>query len=242
MRLILSRKGFDSSVGGVASPIFPDGRLLSLPIPLASAPIRYGDIAWDGTSLAPVVEALTRGRVRGGDPAHLDPDLNAAALPRLQSWGPAFGQVAAAQTHLAAQGVGPGDLFLFFGWFCRASGAPRGWRQCLRIQFELPVDPLRIGPTSDGDGHARDLWIAGSARCPAARRPRVGREHVRRAAAELRDHHAGRWLLPVYRPRHDPGRHRRQQAGAGPAQQRDRRRLRRAAERARLPLKATASR
>ena len=33
MKLILSRKGFDSSCGEQASPIMPDGTLLSLPIP-----------------------------------------------------------------------------------------------------------------------------------------------------------------------------------------------------------------
>jgi len=33
MKIILSRKGFDSSYGGYASPIFPDGSILSLPIP-----------------------------------------------------------------------------------------------------------------------------------------------------------------------------------------------------------------
>jgi len=33
MRVILSRKGFDSSFGGCPSPILPDGTLLSLPIP-----------------------------------------------------------------------------------------------------------------------------------------------------------------------------------------------------------------
>ncbi|RIE11762.1 hypothetical protein SMC3_08215 [Candidatus Cryosericum hinesii] len=33
MRVILSRKGFDSGYGGWASPILPDGRMLSLPIP-----------------------------------------------------------------------------------------------------------------------------------------------------------------------------------------------------------------
>ena len=33
MRIILSRKGFDSSSGGVPSPIFPDGTTLSLFIP-----------------------------------------------------------------------------------------------------------------------------------------------------------------------------------------------------------------
>jgi len=33
MKIILSRKGFDSKNGGIASPILPDGALLSLPIP-----------------------------------------------------------------------------------------------------------------------------------------------------------------------------------------------------------------
>ena len=33
MRVILSRKGFDSQYGGMPSPILPDGTLLSLPIP-----------------------------------------------------------------------------------------------------------------------------------------------------------------------------------------------------------------
>ena len=33
MKIILSRKGFDSSCGGVASPILPGGEIVSLPIP-----------------------------------------------------------------------------------------------------------------------------------------------------------------------------------------------------------------
>jgi len=33
MKVILSRKGFDSQYGGMPSPILPDGTLLSLPIP-----------------------------------------------------------------------------------------------------------------------------------------------------------------------------------------------------------------
>ena len=38
MRLVLSRKGFDSSQasGGCASPILQDGQMLSLPIPTPS--------------------------------------------------------------------------------------------------------------------------------------------------------------------------------------------------------------
>ena len=33
MKIILSRKGFDSGYGKIASPILPDGTLLSMPIP-----------------------------------------------------------------------------------------------------------------------------------------------------------------------------------------------------------------
>ena len=41
-RIILSRKGFDSSSGGVASPIFSDGSLCSLPIPFSGpAPDKF---------------------------------------------------------------------------------------------------------------------------------------------------------------------------------------------------------
>ena len=32
-KIILSRKGFDSTAGGKPSPIFPDGSIFSLPIP-----------------------------------------------------------------------------------------------------------------------------------------------------------------------------------------------------------------
>jgi len=117
VKLILSRKGFDSSSGGVANPILPDGRLVPLPIPDAQAPISYDQIDSPVGKLGPLVEALTRGRVRGDRGAHLDPDLDHGARPRGKAWRPLFGQMGAAQGHLTKQGVGPGDLFLFFGWF-----------------------------------------------------------------------------------------------------------------------------
>lgn len=50
MRIIISRKGFDSKYGGVPSPILPDGRLLSLPIPLADN-LTYSEIRCDGASV-----------------------------------------------------------------------------------------------------------------------------------------------------------------------------------------------
>jgi len=83
MRLILSRKGFDSAPGGVASPIFPDTRLTSLPIPLPGAPKTYAQVAkGPNGGLGPIVEDLTRGAITGAAPTHLDPDLSGLALPR----------------------------------------------------------------------------------------------------------------------------------------------------------------
>lgn len=119
MKLILSRKGFDSSAGGVASPIFPDGTMISLPIPDQLSPIRYRDIELRGHSLGRVVSELTRTRQRPEAGAHLDPDLVASAYPRKPGWRAIFGQAGGEQTVLARDEIGPGDLFLFFGWFRR---------------------------------------------------------------------------------------------------------------------------
>ena len=44
MKVILSRKGFDSSYGGIPSPILPDGRLVSFPIPSPSDCFQLADI------------------------------------------------------------------------------------------------------------------------------------------------------------------------------------------------------
>ena len=120
MKLILSRKGFDSTNGGCPSPIL-DGKLCSLPIPDAGAPTTYSKISpLSGTSIAKIVEDLTRGRVRRGDCAHLDPDLRRDAIARTAGWRPIFGQAGAAQSHLARHKIECGDLFLFFGCFRQA--------------------------------------------------------------------------------------------------------------------------
>jgi len=133
LRLILSRKGFDSSYGKVASPIFPDGTMLLLPIPRdprsrKGEHLRYDDLNWNGKSLAGIVRDLT------GDPrmprrfAHPDPDLVNWARVDSPDWRPLFGQRDAAQTHLANNGVGLDDIFLFFGWFRRVKRADGRWR------------------------------------------------------------------------------------------------------------------
>ncbi len=120
MKIILSRKGFDSASGGSPSPILPDGSLLSLPIPedagFADGAVAYRDLRVDADySYADVMQELAIRVPDGG--AHCDPDLQPAARPRRPAWRPLFGQAAAAQGHLRNQRVGAGDLFLFFGLF-----------------------------------------------------------------------------------------------------------------------------
>lgn len=102
--------------------------MVSLPIPASKSPTAFGDIQYLNEPIGPMVESLTKGAFDSGSSTHLDPDLDPDALLRAPGWLPAFGQTGSAQTHLANNGVGPGDLFLFFGWFREAEETPIGWR------------------------------------------------------------------------------------------------------------------
>ncbi len=115
MKIIFSRKGFDGTAGGCPSPIV-DGQPLSLPIPSKMrTPTRFRDL--HGGVYGNLVNDLTRGKLTPDDWCHLDPDINERSLPRKMGWRGAFGQVAAAQGHLANQRVARGDLFIFWGLF-----------------------------------------------------------------------------------------------------------------------------
>lgn len=120
MRIIFSRKGFDSAAGGVASPILPDRTMLPLPIPDRQSPIRYDQICLHGHNIGRVVQDLTKGRTGANFGAHLDPDLVPDALSRKSGWQPIFGQADGDETVLERAGVGRGDVFLFFGWYREA--------------------------------------------------------------------------------------------------------------------------
>ena len=117
MKIILSRKGFDSEFGKKPSPIFPDGRMVSLPIPDDHSRIKYKDIRFSSHNFGSLISDLTGGGVSPADGAHLDPDIRADSIPRHPAWRPIFGQLGSAQGHLENHGVQAGDLFLFFGLF-----------------------------------------------------------------------------------------------------------------------------
>ena len=57
MRIILSRKGFDSQYGKQASPILPDGTMLSLTIPSDNDYFTYSDIMWKGKNYLEIIHS-----------------------------------------------------------------------------------------------------------------------------------------------------------------------------------------
>ena len=125
MKLILSRKGFDSAAGGFPSPIMPDGPLLSLPIPIQDN-ICYSNLKFtkDVSYFEIISQLKPKVKINGKwilltkeTKCHLDPDLIPDIYPRKPGWKPIFGQIDAAQSHLEKNNVREGDLFLFFGLF-----------------------------------------------------------------------------------------------------------------------------
>ena len=138
MRIIFSRKGFDSTSGGGPSPIV-NGRPVSLPIPAT----RFSETTYGSLGLEQQVRQASRGRHDAGDLCHHDPMF----LPGGECL---FGQAGAAQTHLLNEGVRPGDVFLFFGLFADELTGERhhrifGWMKIVTMRnvAELSADERR---------------------------------------------------------------------------------------------------
>lgn len=126
MKVILSRKGFDSSFGGCPSPILPDGTLLSLPIPSDDRD-SYSDLNCHGVNYAALLQQLRPGKEYSH--CHVDPDLRPGLrVAPVEGWKPAFGQTDAARGVHKNAGVETGDVFLFFGWFRQVELGPNGYR------------------------------------------------------------------------------------------------------------------
>jgi hypothetical protein len=129
-KLVLSKKGFDSTNGGGPSPILADDRMVSLPIPEPREGVwaaTYRSLTHDHGTYGDLLSRLGYS-IGGGSAAHLDPDLIHDVRPRQPGRRGMFGQVDSAETHLVNQGVGSGSLFLFWGWFDR-EGSSRPFRR-----------------------------------------------------------------------------------------------------------------
>ena len=114
MRLVLSRKGVDAGSGRCTSPIV-DGVPYSLPIPTKreGAETTYADLG--------LTDYIRHAK-------HLAPNRTCHEDPMYGDGVCGFGQTGAAQSHLANQGVGEGDVFLFFGLFSDVKGQDRHHR------------------------------------------------------------------------------------------------------------------
>jgi hypothetical protein len=134
MRIVFSRKGFDSASGGCPSPII-DGRPISLPIPTK----RRSETTYDHLGVGDIVERVTRGRITGAHLCHEDPMFAEGRC--------AFGQTGAAQSHLSKHGVGAGDVFVFFGLFSEEGTGVRHHRVFGFLKIE-EVTALGSLPTS----------------------------------------------------------------------------------------------
>ena len=126
MKVILSRKGFDSGYGGYPSLILPNKEMISLPIPCPDDYYKYSDISTsNGKCLFDIMKSLKNNISIGGvkkeltkeTHCHLDPDICDFSVRRDKDWKGAFGQIDASATVLSKNGVKEGDLFIFFGWF-----------------------------------------------------------------------------------------------------------------------------
>lgn len=154
MRIIFSRKGFDSAAGKAPSPIL-DGRPLSLPIPTT----RRSTTTYDLLGLGDTVEEVTRGRITRSNLCHHD--------PMFENGKCAFGQTGAAQTHLAKQGVSVGDVFLFFGLFSSTNKKEKHHRifgyliiDEIILLGSQPSKPDRLAAFSRSHPHTIGEWNA----------------------------------------------------------------------------------
>lgn len=135
MKLVFSRKGFDTKFGGGPSPIL-EGRPVSLPIPAANGETT----TYAERGFADLVTLASRGRITGSHACHDDPMFDQGLC-----W---LGQINAAQGHLRNQRVGAGDMFLFFGLFADPASGERhhrifGW---MRVLAAGAPDAIRENP------------------------------------------------------------------------------------------------
>lgn len=138
MKLVLSRKGFDSAAGKVPSPIM-SGRPVSMPIPAT----RSSQTTYDDLGLGDIVERITARALPRDHLCHHDPMfVDGRCL---------FGQCDTAQSHLDNQGVGVGDVFLFFGLFADEATGERHHRifGYLRVETKQLVADLSEAERSE---------------------------------------------------------------------------------------------
>ncbi len=135
MKIIFSRKGFDSKAGGFPSLIFPDNQLFSIPIPSSTSHCDYSRLTFKyrDEPIQNILNQVTKNKIHNGS-RH---ECNYAQAVQGCHHDPMFikeknrfslGQTSGAKSHLRKQGIKPDDIFLFYGWFKRISLIDGNWR------------------------------------------------------------------------------------------------------------------
>jgi hypothetical protein len=120
-----------------------------MPIPSGDK-LSFGDLEYNGTAYSDILRQLAPGVFHSGDGCHLDPDIREnIRRDAVPGWRPAFGQIGTAQRYLHNCGVGPGDLFLFFGRFQKTMGDPAAGT--LRFDTSRPVVHIIYGYMETGE-------------------------------------------------------------------------------------------
>ncbi|NTW96625.1 MAG: hypothetical protein HGB31_08410 [Erysipelotrichaceae bacterium] len=120
-KIIISRKGLDSSNSNIPSPILQNKTMLSIPIPNDDK-TKYSDLTVEKISYSDLLIKLNHEKSNFNDKCHLDPDIYMSIKGRPKNWRACFGQESVAQLHLQNKGISIGDIFLFFGWFKETEG------------------------------------------------------------------------------------------------------------------------
>ena len=124
VKIILSRKGFDSSNGSIPSPILPDGTLLSLPIPAKFDSISFDDLNYNGVLFSDILRQLKGKEDKTNHyNCHLDPDIreNLRNTP-VSNWRAAFGQIKKLTGIIKKSKCFYRGSFSIFGWFRQTEG------------------------------------------------------------------------------------------------------------------------
>ena len=111
------------------APFSPMARFIRCPSPVMTTR-QFTTGTWiTATSISGRwLKTLPEVRLDARDGVHLDPDVRQDAIRRHKGWRGIFGQTGAPEGHLEKQGVGTGDVFLFFGLFRRVQETREGWR------------------------------------------------------------------------------------------------------------------
>lgn len=133
MKIIFSRKGFDSTAGGFPSIIFPNREMYSIPIPSKFDRDSYSEIVYkyDNYPIQKILNDITNQKINSGKLRscnYFDKKFNLHSDPKFFKDFFVLGQAGSALGHLNNSNIMKGDIFLFYGWFKEVDLVSEIWK------------------------------------------------------------------------------------------------------------------